>query len=204
MQSALLILNGELEASAEIRRLARRADLMMAADGGVRHFRRLKIKPDIVIGDMDSLPPTLPRSKKTAYYCEFEQDRSDFEKALHYLSDIGVDTVWIAAGFGGRLDHTLINMGIAESFSLKLNLSFIGKSRAYILTQGRHVLHSRKGATLSLLSAGRSCTVTTQGLKFPLKNELLKKGGRGLSNKTLNAHPIIRIERGCAWAIFPG
>ena len=56
----LLLLNGELREPKAVKALARRADAVLCADGGARHARALKLVPDCVVGDMDSLPRPRP------------------------------------------------------------------------------------------------------------------------------------------------
>ena len=69
MNPVLLLLNGELDSDAAVRRISKSASMVLAANGGVKHCVRLKIRPRVVIGDMDSLPKPLPRWKDVVYLC---------------------------------------------------------------------------------------------------------------------------------------
>ncbi|MDD5628740.1 MAG: hypothetical protein PHU21_06725, partial [Elusimicrobia bacterium] len=89
-RTAFLFLNGELPEPDLARRLARRADLVVCADGGARHAVRLGLRPDVVVGDMDSLPRPLPRAwRGVSFLCDFDEDSSDFEKALRFAARAG-------------------------------------------------------------------------------------------------------------------
>lgn len=203
MTTALILLNGEIANDARVRRRAKNADFIIATDGGLRHAVRLKIRPDIVIGDMDSLPKPLPKGPETAYYCDFDEDRSDFEKALSCLQDLGIRTAEIAGMAGGRLDHTLVNAGVIEKWAKKLRLTVVDPGTASVLGPGRHTLPCRKGAVVTLLPVTGTCRLSTKGLKYPLKNELLRRGSRGLGNCAVAAIVELRIRSGRLWVFLP-
>ena len=52
---AAVFLNGSPDPPDGLRRVAGRADLVIAADGGAIHALAAGIVPDLVVGDMDSL-----------------------------------------------------------------------------------------------------------------------------------------------------
>ena len=57
MERAVIFANGELKFSPEQCHEIRKDDFIIAADGGALHCRKLGIKPNVVIGDFDSLNP---------------------------------------------------------------------------------------------------------------------------------------------------
>src|SRR5215212_11328668 len=58
---AAIFLNGAPDSPDLLRYIARRADLIVAADGGARYALGAGIIPDLVVGDMDSLGEDLAR-----------------------------------------------------------------------------------------------------------------------------------------------
>jgi thiamine pyrophosphokinase len=58
---SLLLCNGEPPSRAFARRLAVRAGLIVAADGGANVARRFGIRPDVIVGDLDSIKPDTMR-----------------------------------------------------------------------------------------------------------------------------------------------
>lgn len=199
-RSVLLFLNGELREPAAAKALARRADAVVCADGGSRHAKALGLIPDVIVGDMDSLPRPLPRSwKKTAYLCDFDENRSDLDKALDFLESSGISKAWIAGALGGGLDHELVNLAALESRGGKLELVVIGGGTARLLGPGRHALALRRGERFSLLAAPRA-SATLTGARYGLRREALTRGSRGLGNSALG-RTVLTVHSGRVWLI---
>ena len=199
-KTALLLLNGELRAPKEVRAASRRADFLLCADGGARHAVGLGLTPDWIIGDMDSLPKPLPKSwKKTLYWCDFDSERSDLDKALEFACSLGATSVEVAGAFGGGLDHELVNFAALEESAQGLDLSVIDGGTARLLGVGRHRLGFKKGERFSLLAAPRARLRLT-GARFVLKNEVLRRGSRGLGNRA-EGPVVLAVRAGRVWVI---
>lgn len=217
MKPILLILNGELRAPAAVRAAAKRAGAILCADGGSRHAIALGLQPQLVIGDMDSLPAKRPKWPGTMYFCDFDADLSDFEKSLRLIvrqraprvarrvlgakPRAGGPVVFVAAASGGRLDQMLVNLALIERYSEELELVLIDDAPARLLGPGRHKIAGKKGGTLTLLPATPSARVTTAGLAYPLKKERLNRSSRGLSNRFTGASAAIAVHEGRVWAV---
>lgn len=191
---------------------------MICADGGARHAAALGLIPQAVIGDMDSLPPRLPRWKTTYFICDFDPDVSDFEKALRFIdrtrfkraakrmlgpSSHDGPLVWIAGLSGGRPDQELVNWAIFERYSKHLRLRAAEGGIAWIAGKGRHRIPCRKGQPITLLSVTPEAKISTHGLEYPLRRGVLERGSRGLSNRAVAPSPSIEIHSGRVWVILP-
>lgn len=200
-EPALILLDGDIPEPALVRRLAARGGPLICADGAARHAIALRLEPDFVVGDMDSVPRKLPRAwRKTVYWCDFDEDRSDFEKALGFARDIGCAGAYVAGVLGGRIDHSLVNMAVAAATGRRWNITLVDRGLAQLLGPGTHRLALPRGKTFSLLAAGPMTKVTLSGAKYPLKSAALPSSARGLSN--VAAGPVrLTVHRGWVWAM---
>ena len=197
---ALILLNGDMCDPKTVRAAARRAGAVICADGGARHAVVLGLRPDYIVGDMDSLPAKLPKSwKNTRYWCDFDPERSDLDKALDFSRALGARSVLIAGALGGGLDHELMNFAALERGANGLDLRVIDRGSARLLGPGRHRLLLKKGARFSLLAAPRA-RLSLSGAAFGLKNEVLRRGSRGLGNRALGP-VLLTVHEGKAWVI---
>ncbi len=200
----LLLLNGELGDPARVRALSAKCRGIVCADGGARHAVRLGIKPRFVVGDMDSLPPSGPASRKAlgnaVYWCDFDENRSDLEKALDFILEIGSGPVWIAGARGGRLDHELVNLALLERYAGRMDLFLLGdRQDARLLMPGVHRIPFKKKTVFSLVAVGPS-EVSLSGAHYCLRRQTLPPGSRGLSNRALG--PVrLTVHSGLLWLI---
>ena len=201
--AALLLLNGDVSDPALVRRLARRCALLICADGGARHAVRLGLHPDAVVGDMDSVPRPLPRSwRGTSFLCDFDEDSSDFEKALAFVARTGCSRLYVAGIMGGRLDHALVNLALARAWGCRRSLVMVDWGLAASVGPGRYRLGLKRGDLLSLLAATQRAKLSVSGVRYPLRRAVLVPGGRGLSNVARGAVSLT-VHAGRVWAMAP-
>ena len=198
----LLLLGGDLPDPALVRRAARASRLLVCADGGLRHAARLGLPARFVVGDMDSLPRPLPRRKETTYWCDFDQGRSDFEKALAFLDEIGCPDAFVAGALGGRLDHAVVNLALAERASAARRHVLLDRGTAEVLGPGRRRLALRAGAPFSVCALAPGAVVSISGARYPLKRFRLLPGSRGLSNAAAK-RPVLTVHSGRVWLAAP-
>lgn len=196
-RSALIVLNGELHDPKAARAAARACEWLIFADGGARHASALRLTPDFVVGDMDSLPRSLARSG-VKFLNDPDQGRSDLDKALDLARRLGAKRVFVAATRGGGLDHELVNFAVLEKAG-RMEVVVIDGGTALLLGLGRHRLAMKKGGRFSLLAAPRA-RVTLTGARFVLKDEVLRRGSRGLGNRA-EGPVVLTVREGRVWLV---
>jgi len=179
---------------------------IVAADGGARGAELLGFAIDRIVGDGDSLgPDDLRRFRRRGVPIDLspaDKDESDTELALLAAIELGAAAIMVVGAFGGpRLDHTLANVGLLALPALAGRPCVLldGRTRVSLLTgPGRMTVAGRPGDIVSLLPFGPAAQgVTTQGLRYPLRDEPLPPGpARGLSNVRLGATCGIAIDAG--------
>jgi thiamine pyrophosphokinase len=183
--------------------------LVVAADGGAQQAARLGLRPDVVVGDADSIEPAMLEELQVAgariRLLPRAKDASDTELAVTEARAAGANAVTIIGALGGlRFDHALANVLLATGHRYpELELTLLdGTTRIRCLraTGGRHaemVLNGRAGDLVSLFPVGTARGVTTQGLHYALSDESLPAGtSRGLSNVRLAATARVRLDEG--------
>jgi thiamine pyrophosphokinase len=158
---------------------------VICADSGLRLAERLHIKPDLVLGDFDSL------GRVPAEYLHMtapaEKDDTDTMLAVRTALEKGYDDIRICGAFGGRLDHTLANLQALE-FLHEHGASgmLIGaESCACLQGPGTRRYPKLPGFSFSVFSWTARCTgVTLSGVHYPLENAVLTRSfPLGVSNE---------------------
>ena len=194
---ALIIAGGLLPPRALVKKLALSSDVIVCADGGTKGALRNGIEPDVVIGDLDSLPLELrTRLKRAKIISSTNQNQTDLEKALLYLFRRKVKRITILGGTGKRIDQTVANISLLQKYYRKTNLKLVDPTGLVEVVRSRAKFRARRGETISLLPVEKVARVTTKGLLYPLMNENLEIGSRGVSNKSTGGTVEIHVRRG--------
>jgi thiamine pyrophosphokinase len=189
------------------------AGIVIAADGGWEKAATLRLKPDLLVGDADSLTPERYAAALATPGLEVERaqvakDESDTELALLAALRRGASEIVILGALGGRrFDHALANIGLlalpdpaAATMELLDATTRVRLLRAPAPGGGEAALELRgaEGDLVSLLPLGATAEgVTTRGLAYPLAGEELHPGpARGLSNVRTSATAIVSLRRG--------
>ena len=90
--------------------------LVVAADGGARHASALGLTIDRWVGDGDSLDAAaltaLEASGVPLERARADKDETDTELAILAALRLGADGIVVLGALGGRIDHTLANIGL--------------------------------------------------------------------------------------------
>ncbi len=193
----LLLCNGEPPSRTLLRALAHGADTIVAADGGANAALRAGIRPDVVIGDLDSLLPSTRRALRTARVIRVRrQDNTDMEKALDFIARSGPTDVVIAAATGGRIDFTLGNLSVFWNYTRSLSMTFVGDGWSAFPAGRRRIVNAPAGTTVSLIPFGSCSGITLRGLRYPLKDAVMRTGEIGVSNVVRRSPCTIEVRRG--------
>ena len=182
------------------------ADLVIAADGGAAWLAEVGGRPDLLIGDMDSIrAELLERLQADGVAVErhpTDKDASDAELAVGAAASRHADEVVILGAFGGeRLDHELANVLLLADrrwASGRLRAARGGTSLSALHGGAELPLQGAEGDLVTLLPLGSGAIgVSTRGLAFPLHGETLVPGStRGLSNRVEQAPASVSLEAG--------
>jgi thiamine pyrophosphokinase len=180
---------------------------VIAADGGALHCSNLRISPNVIIGDMDSITKgMIEKLGKTAgsgeiQFISFNQakDESDTQLALDYLVRNGYKRIIIIGAFGSRADHSYANLSLLSSPAYdNVKVSIITENSEIFVVKNSCSIKGEAGKKISIFSLTPFTFIEkTSGLKYKLKNEkLLFSPARGLSNEFTKDTARINITEG--------
>ena len=193
----LLLCNGEPPSPALLRRLAGEADMIVAADGGANAALRSGVRPDVIIGDLDSiLPETREKFRGVRMVRVTRQDNTDLEKALDFISASGPAAVAVAGATGGRIDFTIGNLSVFWKYTRALGITFVGDGWRAFPALGRRAVNAPRGTTVSLLPFGTCGGITLRGLRYPLPDAEMRPGEIGVSNVVSTSPFSVTVRRG--------
>ncbi len=116
----IIFANGDLPNLEKARTLLRPDDFILCADGGTRHALALGLTPNVIVGDMDSLPANFQTSTFDGEIVLYPKDKNetDLELAIDHAVSLNPDQILILAALGGRMDQTLANIALLSNLQL--------------------------------------------------------------------------------------
>ncbi len=181
LSKVLLVLNGSFNKNF-LAQTAKNYSFILAADGGANKCLKAGIKPDMVVGDLDSITSKNKVLLKGHLKQVTRQDNSDFEKALDYLKTLKPKQVDIVLSWGGRFDFCFSNFLAASMYLKYFDIRFLLPEAIVYLLSHSAKIKAKKGTRISLIALEEIKNISTQNLVYTLKNESLKTSQRGLSN----------------------
>ena len=178
-------------------------DLIIAADGGLRHFEGAVRGPDVILGDFDSLGYT----PQGAQVFPVEKDDTDVMLAVRQGLSRGFREFVIYGGMDGpRIDHTMANFQTLAFLRAQDARGFlVGKTHmATVISKETITFSDDYKGILSVFCLGRDATgVTIRGLKYSLENGTLTADiPLGVSNHFVGKQSEITVENGSLLLIW--
>lgn len=196
MSKALLICNGE-QPTKWLKKLAKEADFILAADGGANAALKAGISPDAVIGDLDSASEKARKVFQNIPFIHVKrQDNTDFEKALDWLTSQKFDECLIVGATGKRMDFTIGNFLSVYPYLSRINLIFKGADWSIYPLIKSMEFSATKGARMSIIPLSDCHNLSLKGVKYRLKNVDWKLGQTGLSNIISAAKSAVTFDSG--------
>ncbi|MBQ7886038.1 MAG: thiamine diphosphokinase [Clostridia bacterium] len=168
--NALIVLGGDAPGEALLKSCVLQADMTIAADRGLEAFAAAGLKPDLLLGDMDSVSgDVLARMQAdTEIDClPCIKDDTDGVHALDVALARGADRITILGALGGRMDHAMANlMLLVRAHRHGAAAEILDEHVRIARVCGEAVLSGAKGDTVSLLPAGDVTGVTLEGFYY--------------------------------------
>jgi thiamine pyrophosphokinase len=167
---------------------------LVGADGGADQIVEAGLKPELIIGDFDSLKNPHSWLGKTRLMQIAEQMTTDFEKSLYSTRA----PVTVALGMTGRrFDHTLAALDAVTKYAQKRKIVLVDEEDVALALTKSFSFEVEPGERVSIHPLVPVTFWTSEGLKYPLDAVKLAPGVRtGTSNEALTGPFKIVPEEG--------
>ena len=188
------------------RYLIRTADFIVCCDGALRKFVRNSMAifgeerlPDLVIGDMDTLPASWQKKYADIIIRENEQEHNDQTKAVRWvlgnISDI--DHIYILGSTGGRADHTIGNLSLLMEYTRMFDLGettieAVTDQETFFAVNDTIEFDCGIGRQVSIFSPDNSLRIRSVGLEYPTEDVIFDNWWKATLNKA--TQDTVRLE----------
>ena len=196
----LIFLNGNFPPLKILKKFSKKSSFIICADGGANCIIKTNVKPDTIIGDLDSIKDKVLKHYKkqgTKIKKIEEQESTDFEKSLKHCIEKKLDNIIVFGAISRRPDHTLNNFSILKRYYHRLNIKIVDKRFEILFIRNRIEFDYKKDNIISLMPMPIAKGITTSGLQYKLEDEDLEFGVReGTLNKATSEKILINFKSG--------
>ena len=182
----------------------RPGDLVIAADGGLEPLKRLRILPQYILGDFDSLGYR-PMGNNVAAYPP-EKDDTDMLLAVKCGLENGCGNFLLYGGLGGRLSHTMANLQVLRFLCRQgCHGILVGEDSivTMICNEAIRFAEPCRGMLSVFAQGGAAEGVTIRDLKYPVENAcFLPDHPLGVSNEFIGEEAEISVKNGALLLIW--
>ncbi len=179
---------------------------IIAVDRGLEALYNLKIVPNHVVGDFDSVSTPIwefyQNNPKVVFHkYSPEKDYTDTDIALKLAIELNSSTITIMGALGKRMDHALANIHILkEALEIGIPCQILDSyNKIYLVKENKQLAKIETyGKYISLLPLTTTVEgITLKGFRYPLNNASLSVGlSLGISNEIVEEIATIELKEG--------
>jgi len=203
MKHALVVINGDIQDYSFYKPILQSVDHVVVVDGGSRYIEPLGLKPDVLLGDFDSIEGF---SAFIDAYPDLEiiqfparKNFTDSELAVEYVISKMPEKVTLIGCLGSRMDHTFSTVLLLKKFlDAGIDALMVNEKNEIRLTDQSIELKGKPGDLLSIVPVTYEVTgINLYGLEYPLNDATLTLGSStGISNIFASESVKIELSRG--------
>ena len=184
-----------------------KADYVICADGGLEKAEKLGLKPDLILGDFDSVDLSVLKNYRQlnieTVTFPSEKDYTDMELAVENALQRGAKNIVMTGATGTRLDHTMANIQLLEKYHrLGIDIVIIDNNNYIkIISDNTDMeIEYKKDCFVSLVPVTEKIEgLTLKGFKYPLTDVIVERGTTFLiSNEIIQETGRIILKKGTA------
>ena len=186
----IILANGQYPTHPAALNKLHNAGTIICTDGSANKLLENGLAPNVIIGDMDST--TIGQDSFKGQYVKIsDQDNTDLDKALEWCKVNSLSPLTVLGTSQLREDHTIGNLILLANYIDKLDINFVTDYFTITCHHGKRSFTSFKQQLVSILPVEDIQSITTEGLEFPLIDELFPLSSSGISNRAIGKQFII-------------
>ncbi len=175
-------------------------DLIVAVDSGTEQAYKLFLKPNLIIGDLDSIDEkTIKRAEKDEVQIlkyETNKNETDFELALKYVIDKEIKDITIIGGEYGEIDHLFGVLTVIISFQEDQQILWIHKDQSVLIPNSKKIAIG-SNVEFSILPFTNLKNLSISGAQWNLDNENIEFGKSvTLRNISIDNDIVVSVDDG--------
>ena len=204
----VILANGEFPSSEQTAVLLRQADRIICCDGAAERLLAAGIVPDLIVGDMDSLPLPLQERFAGIIRPDKDQETNDLTKAFKAAVDPLPEAIHILGATGKREDHTMANVSLLADYAAELagsgcDIDMITESGVFRAFCAKDAVFScPAGLEVSIFAFDNSLRISCEGLLYDTSKVAFDTLWKATLNKSLSESFSLHLNHPAKVIVF--
>lgn len=200
-ENFLIVAGGSLFSPDDVLRKISCYDTVIAVDSGFDRCMQLGLKPDVLIGDCDSI--VCEEINCSVIKFNPIKDQVDLKLAVDFAFEQGCKKLTLLCCTGGRVDHLLNNFAILDyAFCLGIECEIIDEFNV-VKVINSHGAFKNISKYISIIPVTDRVLCSVSNMKYPMENmTILRENIVSISNECITDEFEIDIKSGRAFVVF--
>ena len=173
----------------------KKAAFILACDGAADALLNHGFKPNLIIGDMDSISKENKNKFKNIIIEKNNQSNNDLRKAIDYVKEKNIRNFSIVGATGKREDHTIGNIFSLLKYN-DIKIKLYTDSGIFSCIHKSQNIESFKGQQISIFATDPTIKITSKHLKYNFNKNSISSIFYGTLNESLNDFFKLDISHG--------
>ena len=206
--TTVILANGEFPSSERTAALLKQADRIICCDGAAERLLAAGIVPDLIVGDMDSLPLPLQERFAGIIRPDKDQETNDLTKAFKAAVDPLPEAIHILGATGKREDHTMANVSLLTDYAAELagsgcDIDMITESGVFRAFCAKDAVFScPAGLEVSIFAFDNSLRISCEGLLYDTSKVAFDTLWKATLNKSLSESFSLHLNHPAKVIVF--
>ncbi len=204
-QKIVIVGNGEDWKREKIISFCQKSDYIIAADNGLSLLHRFDITPDLIIGDLDSVPPSLLKHyhQIPVEKHPIKKDFTDSELCIKKAIAMNPKEILLLAMTGNYFDHSYASIiNLFRNYQTDIKMEVITSNSVIFPVTGKMALLKMKGRRFSLFPLSIIKRFTMVGAQYQFSKKNLTTTDYSISNVIIDDKLEINFKEGMLFCVL--
>ncbi len=205
IQGIVIVGNGEDWQQEKIVYFCQKADYIIAADNGLAILHRFQLKPDLIIGDLDSVSPLLLKHYPHVPVEKYpsQKDFTDSELSIHKAISMHPKEIILLAMTGNYFDHSYASIiNLFRNYQSDTEIKIITSNSMIFPVMQKTTLQNLKGRRFSLFPLCPVRKFSLVGARYQFSKNNLEVTDYSMSNVIISDRLEINFEEGMLFCVL--
>ncbi len=140
----IILANGAFPTHAIPLSFLHHAERIICCDGSSKSLLNIGLKPDYIVGDLDSISDEIRTTFSSILYYNPDQEINDLTKAVKFCIQHEWKEITILGATGKREDHTLGNLSLLTDYKESINVQLLTDYGVFVPQLEKSSIYERR------------------------------------------------------------